>query len=76
VGPRWESMSVIWSVSLSSCFWLSMSEMALPCSWMGCSGSLGSSMKVDGEWPRLAADPVWWTIKNSKLLEVWSPFGS
>ncbi len=34
------------------------------------------SMKVDGEWPRLAADPVWWTIEDSQLSEVWSPFGS
>jgi hypothetical protein len=45
-------------------------------SWMGCSGTLGSSMKVDGEWPRLAADPVCWTIEGSELSEVWSPFGS
>jgi hypothetical protein len=47
-----------------------MSEVALSSSLMGCSGSLGSSMKVDGEWPRLAADPVWWTIVGSELSEV------
>jgi hypothetical protein len=53
-----------------------MSEIALSCSWMGCSGSLCSSMKVDGEWPRLAADPVWWIIEGSELSEGLSPFGS
>jgi hypothetical protein len=67
---------VVRSVSLSSSCWCFMSEVALSCSWMGCSVSLGSSMKVDGEWPRLAADPVWWTIEGSELLEVWSLFGS
>jgi hypothetical protein len=35
----------------------------------GCSESLGSSMKMDSEWPRLAADPVWWTIEGSELSE-------
>jgi hypothetical protein len=53
-----------------------MTDIALSCSWMGCSGSSGSSMKVNGEWPRLGADPVWLTIEGSELLEVWSPFGS
>jgi hypothetical protein len=33
-------------------------------------------MKVDGEWPRLATDPVWWTIEGSEMSEVWSPLGS
>jgi hypothetical protein len=45
-----------------------MSEVALSCFWIGCSGSLGSSMKVDGEWPRLAADPVWWTIERFRIV--------
>jgi hypothetical protein len=53
-----------------------MSEVSLSCSWMGCSGALGFSLKVDGERPRLAADPVWWTTEGSELSEVWSPFGS
>ncbi len=61
---------------MSAFCWFSMSEIALSCSWMGCSGSLGSSMKVDGEWQRLAAEPVWWTIEGSELSEVWSQFGS
>ena len=28
----------------------------------GCLESLGCSMKMDGKLPRLAADPIWWTI--------------
>ena len=39
-----------------------------------CSESLVSSMKMDGEWPRLAAVPSWWTIEGSELSKVWSPF--
>jgi hypothetical protein len=37
---------------------------------------MGFSKKVDGEWPRLAADPVCLAIEGSELSEVWSPFGS
>jgi hypothetical protein len=29
---------------------------------------------MDGEWPRLAAVPSWWTIEGSELSKVWSPF--
>ncbi len=36
----------------------------------GCSKPLGSSIKMDGKLPRLAADPVWWTIDECELSEI------
>ncbi len=35
-----------------------------------------STMKVDGGWPRLAAEPVWWKVDGSEFSSVLrSPFG-
>ena len=39
-------------------------------------GECASSMKVDGGWPRLAAEPVWWKEDGSEFSSVLrSPFG-